>query len=184
MIDRVLLRWEAAYGKEYTIQLSDNNTLWSIAAYQPNGDGGNDTIPIAKAGRYVKMFGMKRATQWGYSLYEFEVYGSLVTGVREGADGTMPMAWALFDNYPNPFNPLTIIKYTIGGNRVRGLGVGDVTLVVYDVLGRQVAVLVNERKAPGTYQVPFDGTGLASGVYIYRLTAGNFVQTKRMVLVK
>jgi glucose/arabinose dehydrogenase len=85
--------------------------------------------------------------------------------------GDIPMRYALEQNYPNPFNPLTIIKYTIGGNRGWGLGVSDVSLVVYDVLGRQVAVLVNESKSPGSYEVQFDGSGLASGVYIYRLMA-------------
>ena len=57
-------------------------------------------------------------------------------------------------------------------------------LVVYDLLGREVAVLVNEGKGPGTYEVAFDGNGLASGVYVYRLTAGSFVQSRKMVLVK
>jgi len=55
---------------------------------------------------------------------------------------------------------------------------------VFDVLGREVAVLVNERRAPGSYQDSFDGRGLASGVYIYRLTAGSFVQTRKMILLK
>jgi hypothetical protein len=70
------------------------------------------------------------------------------------------------------------------GGLVGGLGVSDVSLVVYDVLGRQVAVLVNERKTPGSYEVYFDGSGLASGMYIYRLSAGTFVQARRMILVR
>ncbi len=96
----------------------------------------------------------------------------------------MPQQFMLFQNYPNPFNPLTIIKFTIGGNRGQGLGVSGVSLVVYDILGREVAVLVNERKAAGSYEVSFDGRGLASGVYLYRLQAGNFVETKKMMLLK
>ena len=63
-------------------------------------------------------------------------------------------------------------------------GVSEVKLVVCDLLGREVAVLVNERKAPGNYEVRFDAAGLASGVYFYRLTAGSFVQTKKMIVVK
>jgi hypothetical protein len=59
-----------------------------------------------------------------------------------------------------------------------------VKLVVFDLLGREVAVLVNERKAPGSYEATFDANGLASGVYVYRLTAGSFVQSRKMVLVK
>ncbi len=90
----------------------------------------------------------------------------------------------LEQNYPNPFNPSTIIKYTVGGIRGWGIGVSDVSLVVYDILGRNVAVLVNERKLPGNYQVSFDGSGLASGVYIYRLKAGSIVQSRSMLLLK
>ncbi len=110
------------------------------------------------------------------------VFGAL-TGVDDRQE-QIPQEFVLMQNYPNPFNPLTIIKYTVGGNRGWGLGVRDVSLVIYDVLGRKVAVLVNERKAPGSYEVQFDGSGLASGVYIYRLTAGSFVQSRKMLLVK
>ena len=109
----------------------------------------------------------------------------LATGVDErvshssGAQG-----FVLEQNYPNPFNPLTIIQYTVGGNRGQGLGVSDVTLVVYDILGRQVATLVDEKKTPGSYQVRFDGSALATGAYIYRLVAGSYVASRRMLLVK
>jgi hypothetical protein len=102
--------------------------------------------------------------------------------VQESAH--LPSGTRLLQNYPNPFNPLTIIKFTVGGNRGQGLGVSDVSIVVYDVLGREIRVLVNEKRQPGSYQVTFDGTGLASGVYLYRLTAGSFVQCRTMVLVR
>ncbi len=95
-----------------------------------------------------------------------------------------PVRFALEQNYPNPFNPVTIIQYTVGGAGGSGLGASNTRLVVYDLLGREVAVLVNERKAPGNYEVAFDGNGLASGVYFYRMAAGPFVHTKTMVLVK
>jgi hypothetical protein len=90
---------------------------------------------------------------------------------------TVPGTVELMQNYPNPFNPKTGVRFQVSG-------VSDVTLVVYDLLGRVVGVLVNERKAPGTYEVAFDGNGLASGVYIYRLRAGSFVQTRKMILMK
>ncbi len=63
-------------------------------------------------------------------------------------------------------------------------GVSDVKITVYDILGREVAVLVNERKQPGSYEVSFDGRGLASGVYIYRMTAGTFTKSLKMLLIK
>ena len=69
-----------------------------------------------------------------------------------------------FQNYPNPFNPTTGVRYQVSE-------VSYVRLAVYDLLGREVAVLVNERKAPGKYELRFDGSSLASGVYVYRLTA-------------
>ncbi len=176
-IDRVILRWESAYGKNYTIQVSDNNTVWTTVAAQPNSDGGNDTLLVSRTGRYVRMYGTTRATQWGYSLYEFEVYGSIVTGIEEELDASLPKSCALFENYPNPFNPTTSVRFRVSG-------VSDVKITVFDLLGREVAVLVNERKTPGTYQVNFDGTGLASGVYMYRMSAGSFTQTKRMILIR
>ncbi len=105
-----------------------------------------------------------------------------VTGIREAPE--TPLRFELAQNYPNPFNPATVIKYTIGGNRGQGVGVSDVSLFVYDLLGREVAVLVNERKGAGTYEVAFDAASLASGMYVYRLTAGTFVESRKMVLLK
>ncbi|MDE3058933.1 MAG: S8 family serine peptidase [Bacteroidota bacterium] len=88
-----------------------------------------------------------------------------------------PLVFALGQNYPNPFNPTTQLRFTIAELRF-------VTLKIYDVLGREVATLVNEQKSPGTYAVNFDGSRFASGVYFYHLQAGSFIATKRMVLVK
>jgi photosystem II stability/assembly factor-like uncharacterized protein len=88
-----------------------------------------------------------------------------------------PRDFALFQNYPNPFNPNSDIRYQISEFRM-------VKLAVYDLLGREVAVLVNETKSPGAYQVRFDGTGLPSGVYFYRLEAGRYVETRKMLFVR
>jgi len=96
--------------------------------------------------------------------------------VREGTL-KIPNAFLLRDAYPNPFNPTTVISYQMPV-------ASDVRLSVYDLLGREVAVLVNEKKAPGSYEVKFDGSNLASGVFLYRLTAGEFVQTRRLLLLK
>jgi hypothetical protein len=85
--------------------------------------------------------------------------------------------FALFQNYPNPFNPTTTIRFAIAKSRF-------VSLKVHDVLGRTVATLVAENIIPGTHEVSFDGTSLASGVYFYRLQAGDFVATKKLLLLK
>ena len=97
--------------------------------------------------------------------------------LKLGSSIAVPAEFALLQNYPNPFNPETAIRLQI-------TDYGFVSLRVYDLLGRQVTTLVNEYRAPGSYTVKFDGTNLASGVYIYRLTAGNFTAVKRMMLVK
>ena len=80
-------------------------------------------------------------------------------------------------NFPNPFNPVTNLEFGISD-------LGFVSLKVYDLLGKEVVTLVNEKQSPGTYQVEFDAGSLTSGVYFYRLTAGDFSDTKRMMLVK
>jgi len=90
---------------------------------------------------------------------------------------SVPTTFALNQNYPNPFNPTTAIRYQVPAAT-------PVRLSLYDLLGREVAVLVDELKAPGGYEVRFDGTGFASGVYLYRLTAGSHVESRRMILMK
>lgn len=92
-------------------------------------------------------------------------------------NGTSPEIFSLEQNYPNPFNPVTTIRYSIPES-------GFVSLKVYDVLGREAAALVSEEKSPGVYEVQFDGSSIASGVYYYRLSAGSFTQTKKLMLVK
>ena len=94
----------------------------------------------------------------------------------EAAPGA-PLTYALGQNYPNPFNPSTSISYQLKS-------AGQVKLSVFDILGREVAVLVDGMQTAGAHEARFDGSGLASGVYIYRLQAGTFVEQKKMVLEK
>lgn len=96
----------------------------------------------------------------------------------------IPNSFKLFQNYPNPFNPTTSIKYEVSS-------IMNVKLVVYDILGKEVATLVNEEKLPGSYEIQFNGSnlpsaqgGLASGTYFYRLQSGSLSQTKKFVLMK
>jgi oligosaccharide reducing-end xylanase len=83
----------------------------------------------------------------------------------------------LMQNYPNPFNPKTKINYTIKKESY-------VTIKVYDLYGREIVVLVNEEKSPGNYEVEFNGSNLSSGVYFYKIRAGNFINTKKLILMK
>jgi hypothetical protein len=89
----------------------------------------------------------------------------------------IPNAFALYQNFPNPFNPSTTIKFELPKS-------SHVSLAVYDILGREQSVLVNERRNAGVYEVKFDGSNLASGVYFYRLEAGDFVQTKKLLILR
>ncbi len=89
----------------------------------------------------------------------------------------IPDSYILHQNYPNPFNPVTVIRYSLIENRFT-------TLKVFDALGKIVSTLVNEKQNTGTYEVEFDGSDLASGVYYYNLSAGDFSETKRMLLLK
>ncbi len=90
----------------------------------------------------------------------------------------------LSQNYPNPFNPTTTIKYTISYDKTLHATSQPVQLKVYDMLGREIATLVNEKQPAGTYQINFNGSNLSSGIYYYTLKTNNFVKTKNMILIK
>jgi alpha-glucosidase (family GH31 glycosyl hydrolase) len=116
------------------------------------------------------------------------VVEDIVLGVTDNKEGVVT-DFRLEQNYPNPFNATTVIRYEIGGVRDHGLGVSDVKIVVYDVLGREVATLVRGALTPGSYALNFDADRdapqpLASGIYFYRLVAGGQVQSRRMVLLR
>ena len=100
----------------------------------------------------------------------------LVTDVKQVGSG-LPEDYSLAQNYPNPFNPSTTINFALPQ-------ASKVVLKIYDVLGREVATLLNSEKAAGNYQVDFDASKLASGVYVYTINAGSFTSTKKMMLMK
>ncbi len=106
----------------------------------------------------------------------FVVPDSIKTPVDEN-NNVLPSGYKLAQNYPNPFNPVTIISYSIPKE-------GFVTLKVYNSLGKEIATLVNEEKLSGDYKVQFDASRLASGIYYYRINAGNFSATRKLILLK
>ena len=89
----------------------------------------------------------------------------------------VPNEYALYQNYPNPFNPTTKIRYQLPNE-------SKVVIKIYDMLGSEVMGLLNEQKEAGTYEVEFNSDNLSSGTYIYKISADNFVQTKKMILLK
>ena len=108
---------------------------------------------------------------WGLLISE-----SSIVGVEE-ENSIIPNSISLYQNYPNPLNPSTSINYTIGSRQL-------VTMKIFDILGNEVATLINDEKSAGEYHVQFNGVGLPSGVYFYQLKAGKFIQTRKMLLIK
>jgi hypothetical protein len=144
---------------------------WTNSAETSN----NENILIIRDGRIANEY----LQEFSARYYQYGGSDTIRVGVDQ-TDAVIASAFSLAQNYPNPFNPTTSIRFTIPGGRTR---VG-VSLRVYDVLGNEVATLVNELLAPGTYERKFEGTGRASGIYFYRLQAGNFTATRRLVFIK
>jgi hypothetical protein len=113
------------------------------------------------------------STSNSFFILRRQAYGtSGVTKVE-----TRPVTYALFQNYPNPFNPTTVISYQLPTT-------GKVSLKIYDLLGREVETLGNGQMEAGLHQVSFDASNLAIGIYFYRIEAGKFTATKKLVLLK
>jgi len=140
-----------------------------------NNGGGNDNENAIGSNHQFNLFSNAYFTE---TLDTFGIMGlkDFVTDVKDITQ-TLPTAYSLNQNYPNPFNPSTIINFSIPNE-------GFVTLSVYNSIGQQVATLVNESKPAGTYQVDFIAEGLTSGIYFYKITSGNFSETKKMMLLK
>jgi hypothetical protein len=97
--------------------------------------------------------------------------------VSAGGNATAPVEFELYQNYPNPFNPATTIRYAL-------LRTSHVTLTVFNILGQQLTQLVNEQQQAGYHEVEFGSKSLASGVYFYRIQAGDFVASRKLLLLK
>ena len=142
--------------------------------------GDSVALTVNKIGKYV-FKGVARKNNSIVSISnEYKI--DLPTGV--GSYAEIPRKFELAQNYPNPFNPSTTIKFSIPAVGRDLISTYNVMLKVYDILGREVATLVNEEKPPGYYEVKFDGTNLSSGVYFYTLRSANYLETQKMVMAK
>jgi hypothetical protein len=120
-----------------------------------------------------------------WNIFEtHELVGAIINGRTYGTivsigdpKNELKKSFILSQNYPNPFNPTTVIKYQLPE-------AGLVTLKVFDILGNEIETLVNEQKQTGTYEITWYAEGLPSGIYFYRLQAGDFIETKKMILMK
>jgi hypothetical protein len=115
--------------------------------------------------------------KYQYRLKQLDYDGTFEYSNVIEVEVTSPSTFSLEQNYPNPFNPSTVISYQLPIN-------GNVTLKVFDVLGNEVATLVDEYKLAGRYEVDFSAGGLSSGIYLYKLQTGDFVDMKKMILIK
>jgi hypothetical protein len=130
-------------------------------------DGGSPTSEVVRA----------ESTYAEFAFDALTAISRTITGTGPASAVTATEAYSLAANYPNPFNPKTVIRF-------QATVASFVRLVVYDLLGREVAVLMEGRKEPGTYTVEFDGSILSSGTYLYRIIAGDFAATRKMLLVR
>lgn len=159
-----------------TIKYDSSGVEKWIVRYNGSDNGADhaNALAIDEAGHvYVTGFSRVSTSTYAYTTIK---YSQSVTSVDD-PNTNLPERFILTQNYPNPFNPSTVISYQLPLS-------GSVTLKVYDLLGREVATLVNEEKPAGSYEVEFNAAGLSSGIYFYTISAGNFIETKKMVLMR
>jgi len=169
-------------GNGQSFDLEVKNLTGKGATLKPMLAGGfeNYSVYLVDKGMHI-LYDLKKTDSIVISgAYKYKSYEILIGG-KSFIDSVgalyEPKSFQLFQNYPNPFNPVTIIRFEIPKAE-------HVSLTVYDVMGRRVETLINANLSPGYYEVPFDGSKLASGIYFFRLSAGSFVDTKKGVLVK
>lgn len=178
------MNWEAAYGKEYLVQTSNtnNNSDWKTIFTQTNGSGGFEKMSILQEdARFLRILGIKRGTQWGYSLFEIEVFNNTTSDVND-TENNLPFNFSLSNNYPNPFNPSTKIEYTLPKS-------SNVKIEIYNSLGQLVNVLENSFHNAGRYTLVWEGINsfgkqVSSGIYFYRMSAEGFTLVKKMILMR
>jgi len=113
---------------------------------------------------------------WGNDTYSLKKY-NLITGVDDNNLNLGKLNFSLYQNYPNPFNPTTKIKYSIPESE-------NVEIKIFDILGNEVRNLVNEYKIQGVYEIDYDATNLSSGIYLYRIISGKYLEAKKMLLLR
>jgi hypothetical protein len=182
-IKTIVITWgNKAYAKAYSIDVSTDNSTWSVIKTIYSGTGGTNYTEtfsnLSSVGRYIDLLLQTPGTLGYYSIAGVSVYGrpTLVTDIESSPQG-VPTGYSLSQNYPNPFNPSTTIKFTLKNSSM-------VKLTIYNILGQKIATLVDGQRSAGYYSVPFNGSRYASGVYFYRLETHEFQEEKKMLLIK
>lgn len=185
----ILTQYNGVNGQNYTNTIFDDTAYMSITQGNPPFTGRYRPQSPLSAFNNTQSEG-----NWLLSIYDknsgnqgtllnwcLQIVYENTVGIKE-ISNEVPDRFVLYQNYPNPFNPLTKIKFEIPLDVKRKTL--DVKLLIYDILGKEITTLVNEQLFPGTYEVLFDGSNSASGIYFYRLNAGDFSQTKKLILLK
>jgi photosystem II stability/assembly factor-like uncharacterized protein len=172
------------------IFILNENTGWAWGSYYcypaavpfiaktTNGGFNWDLCVYGASGSSIAVEFINENTGWIFGgLLMKTINGGVITSVIQNNLNSTPKEYYLSQNYPNPFNPTTNIRYEIPKN-------GFVKLVIFDILGREIQTLVNEKQNAGTYEVTFNGSNLSSGIYFYTLSVGDFKETKKFVLLK
>jgi len=170
----VELNWRTATEKNnsgFEVQRKSGNKEWQILGFVTGR--GTTTEPA----NYNYKDELTSSGEYSYRLKQIDFDGSFDYSDIVDVEVKPVAEYVLNQNYPNPFNPSTIISFSVAQKT-------NVILTVYNLLGEKVATLVNEVKDAGNYQVNFDGANLTSGIYIYKLEAGSFLSTKKMMLIK
>jgi hypothetical protein len=173
----VMLNWSTATelnnsGFEIEKKSSSQNSDFSSIAFIP---GRGTTTEISSYSYSDK--NLNNGT-YNYRLKQIDYNGSYTYyNLEETIEIKSPFKFELAQNYPNPFNPSTALSFVIAHQSL-------VSLKVFDILGNEIATLINEEKHPGVYEVEFSASTLPSGVYFYQMKAGSFIQTRKMVLLR
>ncbi|MDP4115290.1 MAG: T9SS type A sorting domain-containing protein [Bacteroidota bacterium] len=173
---KIELQWETATetnNKGFEVQRRINNSEWTVIQFIK----GKGTSIETNKYSYMDDLNNISGKSIKYRLKQIDENGEYVYSKEILVDNLGITRYQLSQNYPNPFNPNTTISYQLPQN-------GIVTIKVYDILGNEVKTLVNENKQAGSYNVNFDASKLSSGVYVYKITVGNFVASRKMMLLK
>ena len=184
------------YHEIYKFKIINYDTIYAVGGYKDLGFriigliwkttnsgmnwGYQEPDTSIQNGQYYALDFINANTGWAYSgngIHTTNGGGPIIISSININNENIVKSYILEQNYPNPFNPTTVISFQLSV-------AGQVVLKVYDVMGREVQTLVNESLKPGTYQASFDASALSSGIYFYTLSAGEFSETKKMLMVK
>jgi hypothetical protein len=173
-LDSVLFTWrKSQYADKYIFQMSASSEFKSIFARDSTADTVKIVRNLVQGATYYWRVQSENVT--GYSDWSASSVVLNLTGVKE--DGGIPTEFSISQNFPNPFNPTTKIEFALPKRALT-------KIVIYDLIGREIQTLVNRGLEAGYHEITIDATNLPSGVYFYRIQSGDFIQTKKMILMK